>query len=323
MPERHKWTAANIPDLTGKVVAVTGASSGIGFEAAKEFARKGAETILACRSPERGQRAVDAIRAEVPGARADLMLLDLASLASIERFAVAFSKRYSRLDVLANNAAVMGGPYAQTEDGFERQVGTNHLGHFALTGRLLDVLLATPEARVVNVSSLAHRRGQIDLDDLLYEKGGYGGWTAYFRTKLLNLLFTYELQRRFERAGAEAHSLAAHPGFTATHLGDDLANRWKFEWWYRLFNVLVQGPAMGALPTLRAATDPEAKGGQYYGPRGLFEERGRPVVVTSSEASHNEADARRLWAISEELTGVRYAQLEASAGRSRPAPRPR
>ena len=313
MPERHKWTAANIPDLTGKVVAVTGASSGIGFEAAKEFARKGAETILACRSPERGQRAVDAIRAEVPGARADLMLLDLASLTSIERFAIAFSERYSRLDMLANNAGVMGGPYAQTEDGFERQVGTNHLGHFALTGRLLDVLLATPEARVVNVSSLAHRRGQIDLDDLLYEKGGYGGWTAYFRTKLLNLLFTYELQRRLERAGAEAHSLAAHPGFTATHLGDDLANRWKFEWWYRLFNVLVQGPAMGALPTLRAATDPEAKGGQYFGPGGLFEERGRPVVVTSSEASHNEADARRLWAISEDLTGVRFARLDAGS----------
>ena len=245
MPKRDKWTASDIPDLTGKVAVVTGASSGIGFETAKELARKGAETVLACRSQERGQRALDAIQTEIPEAKAELMLLDLASLASVERFATEFGERYSRLDVLANNAGVMGGPYTETEDGFERQVGTNHLGHFALTGRLIDPLLATPGARVVNVSSLAHRRARLDLDDLFYERGGYGGWTAYFRTKLLNLLFTYELQRRFEGAGVEAHSLAAHPGFSATRLGDDLSNRWKFEWWYRFFNILVQGPGHG------------------------------------------------------------------------------
>ena len=313
MPNRDKWTASDIPDLTGKVAVVTGASSGIGFETAKELARKGAETVLACRSEERGQRALDAIQTEIPEANAELMLLDLASLASVERFATEFGERYCRLDVLANNAAVMGGPYTETEDGFERQVGTNHLGHFALTGRLIDPLLATPGARVVNVSSLAHRRARLDLDDLFYERDGYGGWSAYFRTKLLNLLFTYELQRRFEGAGVEAHSLAAHPGFSATHLGDDLSNRWKFEWWYRLFNVLVQGPDMGALPTLRAATDPAARGGQYYGPRGFYEERGCPVLVSSSAASHNEADARRLWAISEELTGVRFEGLESGS----------
>ena len=313
MPSREKWTADDIPDLTGRVAVVTGSSSGIGLEAAREFARKGAETILACRSPERGQRALEEIRAEVPGAKAELMLLDLASLASVERFATEFGERYSRLDVLANNAGVMGGPYTKTEDGFERQVGTNHLGHFALTGRLIDPLLATPGARVVNVSSLGHRRGKIDLGDLFYEKGGYGGGAAYFRTKLLNLLFTYELQRRFERAGVEAHSLAAHPGFSGTNIGDDISKRWHVGWAFRLFNLMVQGPDMGALPTLRAATDPAARGGQYYGPRGFYEERGSPILVSSSEASRNEADARQLWAMSEELTGVRYSRLEAGS----------
>ncbi len=314
MARREHWTADDIPDLTGKVAVVTGASSGIGLEAAKELARKGAETVLACRSEERGQHALDAIRADVPDAKAVLLLLDLASLASVERFAREFGERYSRLDVLANNAGIMGGPFAKTEDGFERQVGTNHLGHFALTGRLLDSLLATPGARVVNVSSLGHRRGEVDFDNLLYERGGYGGWTAYFRTKLLNLLFTYELQRRFEGAGAGAHSLAAHPGFSGTNLGEAMGNRWRMGWFIKLGFMLMQGADRGALPTLRAATDPAARGGEYYGPGGFMEERGHPVLVASSEAAHSEADARRLWEMSEELTGVGYAGLEAGGG---------
>ena len=200
MARREKWTAEDIPDLTGKVVVVTGGNSGIGLGAVKAVARKGAETVIASRSPERGQAALEALKAEIPNAKAELMLLDLTSLASIERFATEFSERYSRLDVLANNAGIMVIPYAKTEDGFERQVGTNHLGHFALTGRLLDVLVATAGARVVNVSSLAHKRAELDLDNLLYEKGGYSEWGAYGRSKLLNMLFTYELQRRFERA---------------------------------------------------------------------------------------------------------------------------
>ncbi len=312
MPKREQWTAADIPDQTGKVAIVTGGNSGIGFGAAKELARKGAETVLACRSPERGQAALDALRAEIPGAKAELLTLDLASLASIERFAGEFAERHSRLDVLANNAGIMVIPYGKTEDGFERQVGTNHLGHFALTGRLLGPLLATPGARVVNVSSLAHKRAALDLDNLLYEQGGYGDWPAYGRSKLLNMLFTYELQRRFERAGIDAHALAAHPGFSASNLTGHMAERWHMRIALGLFNRLIQGPEMGALPTLRAATDPGAAGGQYFGPGRLNETTGHPVLVEASEAARDEADARRLWAMSEELTGVRYAGLEAN-----------
>ncbi len=307
---RERWTAADIPDLAGMVVVVTGSSSGIGLEAAREFARRGAETILACRSPERGARAMESLRAEVPGARAELLALDLASLASVERFAREFSGRYSRLDVLANNAGIMGVDYGVTDDGFERHVGTNHLGHFALTGRLLDVLLDTPGARVVTVSSMGHRRARLDLDDLLYETGGYGPLRAYYRSKLLNLLFAYELHRRFERAGAGTLSLAAHPGLSATNLAHNLTRRWHPPGVLRLFNALVQGPEMGALPTLRASVDPAATSGRYYGPRGPFEERGHPVVVSSSRASRSEANAHRLWTMSEELTGVRYTRLE-------------
>ena len=242
------------------------------------------------------------------------MLLDLASLASVERFATEFTERYPRLDVLANNAGIMGGPLAKTEDGFERQVGTNHLGHYALTGRLLDRLLATPGARVVNVSSMGHRRGRVDFDNFFYEQGGYGGWAAYFRTKLLNLLFTYELQRRFERAGVEVEALAAHPGFSSTNLGEVMGGRWRMGWFFKLGFLLMQGPDMGALPTLRAATDPAATGGEYYGPGGFMEERGHPVLVQASAAAHDEADAARLWGMSEELTGVRYEGLQAADG---------
>ncbi len=313
MPAQQKWTAGDIPDMTGKVAVVTGGNSGIGFSAAREFARHGAETVLACRSPERGQRALDALRREIPGAKAELLALDLASLDSVARFAEAFAARYARLDVLANNAGIMAVPYGQTEDGFERQNGTNHLGHFALTGHLLDALLATPGARVVNVSSLGHRRAQLDLENLLYEQGGYAPWPAYFRSKLLNLLFTCELQRRFERAGAEAQALAAHPGFSATNLSHEYAENRRLRWFFRLGTVLMQNADMGALPTLRAATDPKATGGQYYGPARLSETTGHPVLVEASAAARNEADARRLWELSEELTGARYSALAGAA----------
>jgi NAD(P)-dependent dehydrogenase (short-subunit alcohol dehydrogenase family) len=307
----ENWTTADIPDLTGKVMIVTGANSGIGFEAAKEFARQGAQTILACRSLDKAQVALDLILAEIPDAPAEIMQLDLASLASVHRFARAFQAKYQRLDVLVNNAGIMMVPYDTTEDGFERQFGTNHLGHFALTGLLLDTLLDTPGARVVNVSSSGHRFGNMDFDDLMYAGGEeYTGNGAYSRSKLANLLFTYELQRRFQSTGADAIAVAAHPGGTNTNLQDEMVERWYVKPFVPVMRLMMQSAAMGALPTIRAAVDPAVEGGQYYGPDRLMEQRGYPVLVGSSAASHNVEDARRLWQISEELTGVTIGQLD-------------
>ena len=213
------WTTNAIPDLSGKVIIVTGANSGIGFESAKEFARNGAEVILACRNMDKAEAAVHDIKKEIPSAKAIIMQLDLASQKSVHQFASEFKANYDRLDVLLNNAGIMWVEYGVTEDGFERQFGTNHLGHFALTGLLLDVIMATPGARVVNVSSMGHNTGVIDRDNLMFENGeGYGRHTSYGRTKLANLLFTYELQRRFEAAGVDAIALAAHPGSSNTNL---------------------------------------------------------------------------------------------------------
>lgn len=299
------WTTANMPDLTGKVIIVTGANSGIGFEAAKEFAWKGAHTILACRSMDKAQAALAALQAEIPQAKAEIMQLDLASLASVRQFAEAFKANYDQLDVLVNNAGIMMVPYGRTADGFERQFGTNHLGHFALTGLLFDLLLNTPGARVVNVSSGGHRFGEMDFDNLMFEnQDEYTPMKAYGRSKLANLLFTYELQRRFEALGADAEALAAHPGISDTHLADHLLNRWFAPLIRPLFALMVQSAAMGALPTIRAAVDPQAEGGDYYGPDGPREQRGYPVKVTSNEASYNITNAQKLWQVSEQLTGV-------------------
>ena len=303
---RGRWTAGQMPDLTGKVVVVTGANSGIGLEAARQFSMSGADTILACRSEKRGSRALLELTSDHPGGRVCLMELDLGSLPSIERFAREFGACHPRLHVLVNNAGIMAVPYSLTADGFESQMGTNHLGHFALTGLLLNSLVSTPGARVVTVSSNAHRMGQMDLDNLLYEKGGYSAWGAYFRSKLANLLFTYELRRRFERAGVDALALAAHPGSAATNLG---AHFFRYRWLSpvrTLVHSLLQDPAMGALPILRASVDRAARGGQYYGPDGLMSQRGFPTVVTSTPASHDGQDALRLWQASERLTGVEY-----------------
>ena len=298
-----------MPDLTGKVVVVTGASSGIGLEAARRFSRSGADTILACRSEQRGRRALLGITTEQPRARARLMELDLGSLESIERFAREFGECHSHLDVLVNNAGIMAVPYSRTADGFESQMGTNHLGHFALTGRLLDCLVSTPRSRVVTVSSNAHRMAQIDFDNLLYEKGGYSAWRAYFRSKLANLLFTYELRRRFEHAGIDALALAAHPGSVATNLGAHFFRRRWLRPLRTLIHGLLQDPEMGALPILRASVDPAARGGQYFGPDGLMGQRGFPVVVASTPASHDRQDAHSLWQASERLTGVKYLSV--------------
>lgn len=302
------WTAADIPDLSGKVIIVTGGNSGVGYEAAIEFARHGAETILACRSVEKGMAAVAAIQLELPDAAVELMSLDLASLASVRAFAADFKAQYDRLDVLVNNAGIMMVPYQLTEDGFESQFGTNHLGHFALTGLLSELLLNTPGSRVVNISSMGHRSGVMDFDNLMYEGGeGYGSQAAYGRSKLANILFTNELQRRFEAAGVDAIAVAAHPGISNTNLAAHLyEERWYIKMAMPLATLLLQSAAMGALPTLRAAVDPTVKGGEYYGPDGSGERRGYPVLVQASDACYNLADAQQLWQVSEELTGISF-----------------
>jgi NAD(P)-dependent dehydrogenase (short-subunit alcohol dehydrogenase family) len=303
----NNWTTNNIPDLTGKVAIITGANTGIGWDTAVALAEKSTTVIMACRNLIKSQTALDTLKARVHNADVELMQLDLASQASVRQFADAVKAKYDRLDLLINNAGIMMVPYARTVDDFESQFGTNHLGHFALTGLLLDRILATPGARVVNVSSGAHTLGNMDFDNLMYEGGeGYSGSRAYGRSKLANLLFTYELQRRFEAAGVDAKALAAHPGGSNTNLQDEISERWYIKPLLPFMRMMMQDSAMGALPTLRAAVDPNARGSQYYGPDGFMEQRGYPVVVQSNAASHNEADARRLWQVSEQLTGIHY-----------------
>ncbi len=310
----NNWTTAKMPDLTGKVAIVTGANSGIGFEAAKEFARKGARTILACRSLDKARIALDQILAEIPNSPAEILQLDLTSQATVHRFVTDFKARYGRLDVLVNNAGIMWVPYGKTEDGFESQFGTNHLGHFALTGLLIDLLLKTPGSRVVNVSSNGHRTGNMDFDNLMFTDGqGYSPHRAYARSKLANLLFTYELQRRYEAIEADAIATAAHPGASSTRLVDHLTDRWYWKILLPIILRMSQSAAMGALPTIRAAVDPDVKGGEYYGPSGFMEQRGYPVVVQSNGSSHDQESARKLWQISEQLTGVHFDLLEKAA----------
>jgi NAD(P)-dependent dehydrogenase (short-subunit alcohol dehydrogenase family) len=301
------WTSDNISDLTGKVIIITGANSGIGYEAAKEFARKGAQIILASRNLDKAQFALSQIQAEITETKAEILKLDLANLKSIQQFVDSFKKKYDRLDILLNNAGIMMVPYGKTEDGFENQFGTNHLGHFALTGLLIELLHKTPGARVVNISSNAHHFGEMDFSNLMFEDGeGYLAQKAYGRSKLANLLFTYELQRRFEARGVNTIAVAAHPGISNTNLAAHIFKRWRLKMLQPLMGLMLQSAAMGALPGIRAAVDPTVSGGQYFGPDGSKERSGYPVVVFSNEASHNLEDALQLWEISEKLTGVYY-----------------
>jgi len=304
------WTLKNVPDLTGKVIIVTGGNSGIGYESAKELGRKGAEIILASRNPEKAGAALAQIQGEIPKFIGDVIPLDLASLKSIREFEKIFKAKYDRLDVLINNAGIMMVPYGLTEDGFESQFGINHLGHFALTGLLMDTLINTKGSRVVNVSSNAHYAGELDLDDLFYQNGNeYSPQKAYGASKLANLLFTYELQRKFENKPGDVIALAAHPGISNTSLADHFFERWYVKPLRPLMGLLFQSAAMGALPSIRAAVDPTANGGQYYGPDGSGERSGFPIVVKSNQASHDETVAKELWKISEELTGTHYLPI--------------
>jgi len=294
---KNHWTTENIPNLKGKTAIVTGSNSGIGFETAKAIAAKGARLNMAIRNIEKGKKAADAILKEFPDADIKVTDLDLGSLASVTAFSESFVKKNQRLDILVNNAGVMMPPYGTTVDGFELQFGTNHLGHYALTGLLLPLLIKTKRSRVVNVSSYAHKAGKINFDDL-DSKQNYNKMAAYGQSKLANLLFTYELQRRFENAGSDSLATAAHPGWTQTNLQRHSGGA-------RFLNpVFWQKPPMLALPTLRAATGTDASGGDYYGPRGFMEMQGTPVKVKSNGLSHDIDTARRLWDVSEELTGV-------------------
>jgi NAD(P)-dependent dehydrogenase (short-subunit alcohol dehydrogenase family) len=301
------WSADDIPDLTGRTAVVTGANSGIGYRAAVELARHGAAVTLAARDPGRGADALRRLRADVPGADVTLGSLDLADLASVRAFAAAYGPE--GLDLLVNNAGVMAPPLRRTADGFESQFGTNHLGHFALTGLLLPRLLARPGARVVTVTSGAHRAGAIDFADL-DARTSYHKWPAYAQSKLANLLFAFELQRRADAAGVDLRSVAAHPGYAATNLqtaGPRLAGSKVAEAGAALVTRLVGQPdSRGALPTLRAATDPAVRGGEVFGPDGFLEMRGAPKQVTVSRRARDRALAERLWTVSEEKTGVTY-----------------
>ncbi len=303
------WTAKQMPDLSGRTMIVTGGNSGLGYEAAAALAAKGAHVVLACRSESRSQEAKAKIESAHPDASLESLPLDLASLASVRDFAKAFLDRHDALHALVNNAGVMAIPRRDTADGFEMQIGTNHLGHFALTGLLLGRLLATEGARVVNVSSTAHRMGRIDFDDLHGERR-YSSWGAYGQSKLANLLFTYELQRRLESRGADAIAVGCHPGYAATNLqfvGPRMSGSSLGESFMGALNRLfAQSAAMGALPTLYAATAPDVKGGDYIGPGGLGEAWGPPKKVRSSGRSRDRKAAARLWDLSVEATGVSY-----------------
>jgi NAD(P)-dependent dehydrogenase (short-subunit alcohol dehydrogenase family) len=295
------WGIDDIPDQTGRIAVITGANSGIGYQAAWYLARRGAAVVLAGRDPGKTKAARDRLLGQVPEATLDTVVLDLASLESVRRAAIEIRARYPRLDLLINNAGVMMPPYGQTADGFELQFGTNHLGHFALTGLVLPSLLDVDGSRVVTVSSNGHKMGRIDFTDLQSERR-YGRMSAYSQSKLANLMFTYELQRRLAQAHAPTIAVAAHPGTSDTALVRHLPV------WMQVGSRLVpnQDASSGALPTVRAATDPAASGGDYYGPSGFGEFSGPPVRVRSSGRSHDAAAQKQLWAISEQLTGVTF-----------------
>ncbi|KRQ28002.1 short-chain dehydrogenase [Mycobacteroides chelonae] len=298
------WSTADIPDQTGRVAIITGANTGLGLETARALAAAGAQVVLAVRDLDKGAAAVEEIGKTTPAGNLALQRLDLSSLSDIRSAAEQLGDQYPQIDLLINNAGVMYPPKGNTADGFELQFGTNHLGHFALTALLLENLTTVRGSRVVTVSSNGHKfRAAIHFDDLQWERD-YSRVGAYAQSKLANLLFTYELQRRLQAAGAETVALAAHPGASGTELmrhitfGPEALSAAALK--------LAQSPAMGALPSLRAATDPTAVGGQYYGPSGFGEFRGYPKVVKSTRQSHDQALQQRLWSVSEELTGVNF-----------------
>jgi len=301
-----KWTAADVPDQTGRVAIITGSNTGIGFGAAAVLAAKGAHTVLAVRNLDKGNDAVARIKSASPNATVTLQQLDLTSLENIRKAADNLRTDFPRIDLLINNAGVMYTDKASTKDGYELQFGTNHLGHFALTGLLLDNMSGVDGSRVVTVSSVGHRiRAKIHFDDLNLDRN-YNRVVAYGQSKLANLLFTYELARRLSAKGSPTIATAAHPGASDTELLRNMPGGIRQISQFFWSNFIAQNADMGAEPTLRAAADPGAQNGQYFGPGGFGEQKGHPKVVASSAQSHDEAIQRRLWTVSEELTGVSF-----------------
>jgi NAD(P)-dependent dehydrogenase (short-subunit alcohol dehydrogenase family) len=310
-----KWTAADIPDQSGRTAVVTGANSGLGLITARELARHGANVVLACRNTAKGEEAAAAILQDAPPGAVDVQALDLAELASVHAFAEA---QAGPIDLLVNNAGVMGIPRRETKDGFEMQFGVNHLGHYALTGLLMGSLLKAGEPRVVTLSSTAHKVGRMSFNDLQGERR-YFRWSAYGQSKLANLLFAFELQRRADDAGSPLKSMAAHPGYAATNLqtrgpeAGGLLTRVEDVLMAVSNRVVAQSDEMGALPQLYTATAADLPGGSYVGPDGFQEQRGHPVLVGTTGAAKDRDAARRLWQVSEELTGVTYELAPATA----------
>jgi len=302
-----KWTAEQIPDLTGKTVIVTGANSGLGFEATKKFAEKNAEVVMACRTLKKAEKARREIKEELEDPNLELMEIDLADLESVEVFAESFRENHESLEILCNNAGLMAIPRRETVDGFEMQLGVNHLGHFALTGHLIDMLIES-KGRIVNQSSMAHEGSEIDFDDLMSEKS-YSKWGAYGQSKLANLLFTYELDRKLDEADADVEAVACHPGVSDTNLfkkGSEMTDSKIKEKIQGIFSHVVgQSAEKGALTMLYAATE-DLEGGEYIGPSGFRNMRGLPEKQESSETSSNKRSQEKLWYKSEELTSVEY-----------------
>jgi NAD(P)-dependent dehydrogenase (short-subunit alcohol dehydrogenase family) len=299
-----RWTAADMPGQQGRTIVITGASTGVGFETAKVFARQGAAVVLACRNPGRAAQAAERIRAGAPQADLQAITLDLASLASVRAAAAELRSRCQRIDVLINNAGVMWAPKGQTADGFETHFGTNHLGHFAFTGLVLDLLLPVAGSRVVVLSSPAHRAGVIDFDDLSYDQR-YQKMAAYSRSKLANLMFAQALQARLAQAHTPTIAVAAHPGGARTELNRHMPLAFRGRSW-GLARPITHPAEIGALSITRAAADPGIHGGAYIGPSGWREFTGYPVLIQPSERARDPELQRRLWHESERLTGVTF-----------------
>ncbi len=311
------WTEKDIPDLTGKVALVTGANSGLGYATATGLAARGALVILGCRDAGKAKAAMAAIGAVVPSAKLEFLPGDLSDQTSVRKAAEMLKSRHSRLDIQVNNAGIMTLPYTKTKDGFEMLIGTNYLGHFALTGQLLELTQNTPGARIVTVTSLSERVGKLGLDDLNWERTRYSKRAAYARSKLANLVFALELDRRLRKAGAQAISVAAHPGYAATNIvygggqGGEGLRRSVWNLMARMGNAMLAQPAeRGALPSLHAATAPGLRGGDYIGPDGFIEFSGYPKRVKPSRQAQDPQLARDLWSLSEQLTGVRFLSTD-------------